>query len=106
MAEIVLAYAASHAPMMSSARETAPEEQRNNFFAAMDRIRALAQERDVQAAVVLSNEHFTNFFLENFPQICVGSVSGTGGRPRPGCRSTRPGSPGTRRWPTTSSGTP
>src|SRR3954452_6698578 len=72
MAEIVLAYAASHAPMMSSARETAPQEQQKNFFGAMAQIRNLAQERRVQAAVVLSNEHFTNFFLENFPQICVG----------------------------------
>ena len=72
MAEIVLAYAASHAPMMSSARETAPEEQQKNFFGAMAQIRNMAQERGVQAAVVLSNEHFTNFFLENFPQICVG----------------------------------
>jgi hypothetical protein len=72
MAEIVLAYAASHAPMMSSARESAPEEQRNNFFGAMEQIRELGREREVQACVVLSNEHFTNFFLENFPQICVG----------------------------------
>jgi len=72
MAEIVLAYCASHAPMMSAARDSAPEAQRKNFFGALDRIRALSVERDVQACVVLSNEHFTNFFLENFPQICVG----------------------------------
>jgi hypothetical protein len=72
MAEIVLAYCSSHAPMMSSAREAAPEEQRDNFFGALDSIRREAQDRDVQACVVLSNEHFTNFFLENFPQICVG----------------------------------
>lgn len=72
MADIVLAYCSSHAPMMSSARESAPEEQRNNFFGALDRIRDQARERDVQACVFLSNEHFTNFFLENFPQICIG----------------------------------
>jgi hypothetical protein len=28
--------------------------------------------RRVEACVVLSNEHLTNFFLENFPQICIG----------------------------------
>jgi hypothetical protein len=72
MAEIVLAYAASHAPMMSAARDSAPEAQRNNFLGALADIHTLAAERDVQAAVVLSNEHFTNFFLENFPQICIG----------------------------------
>jgi hypothetical protein len=72
MAEIVLAYCSSHAPMMSAARDSAPEAQRDNFFGALDRIRDEARERDVQACVVLSNEHFTNFFLENFPQICIG----------------------------------
>jgi len=58
--------------MMSSAREAAPEEQRNNFFGALDFLKGEAVKRDVQACVVLSNEHFTNFFLENFPQICIG----------------------------------
>jgi hypothetical protein len=72
MAEIVLAYCASHAPMMKVARDSAPEEQRKNFFGALDWLRNEAHARGVQACVVLSNEHFTNFFLENFPQICVG----------------------------------
>jgi hypothetical protein len=26
----------------------------------------------VLACVVVSNEHFTNFLLENFPQLCIG----------------------------------
>jgi hypothetical protein len=72
VAEIVLAYCASHAPMMSSARMAAPEAQRKNFFGALEYLRDQAVERGVQACVVLSNEHFTNFFLENFPQICIG----------------------------------
>ena len=72
MAEIVLAYCSSHAPMMSSAREAATEEQRTNFFGALGSVRDKAVERGAQAVVVLANEHFTNFFLENFPQICVG----------------------------------
>jgi len=72
MAEITLAYCSSHAPMMSAARDSAPEKQREAFFGALDAIRDEARRADVQACVVLSNEHFTNFFLENFPQICVG----------------------------------
>jgi hypothetical protein len=58
--------------MMSSARMAAPEVQRNNFFGALEYLKDQAVERGVQACVVLSNEHFTNFFLENFPQICIG----------------------------------
>jgi hypothetical protein len=72
MAEISIAYCSSHAPMMSAARDSAPEKQRELFFGALDSIRTEAQAADVQACVVLSNEHFTNFFLENFPQICIG----------------------------------
>jgi hypothetical protein len=72
MAEIALAYCSSHAPMMAAARDSAPADQADRFFAALGRIRDEARRADVQACVVFSNEHFTNFFLENFPQICVG----------------------------------
>jgi len=72
VAEIALAYCASHAPMMSSARMAAPQAQRDNFFGALTHVREAAVARGVEACVVLSNEHFTNFFLENFPQICIG----------------------------------
>jgi hypothetical protein len=72
MTEISIAYCSSHAPMMAAARDSAEEHQRNRFFGALEVIRDDARRAGVQACVVLSNEHFTNFFLENFPQICVG----------------------------------
>lgn len=72
MAEVVLAYCASHAPMMSSARMAASQSQRDNFFGALTHVKEEAVAKGVEACVVLSNEHFTNFFLENFPQICIG----------------------------------
>lgn len=72
MAEITMAYCSSHAPMMAAARESADEGQRTRFLGALQDIREDARRLGVQACVVVSNEHFTNFFLENFPQICVG----------------------------------
>jgi hypothetical protein len=72
MAEITLAYCSSHAPMMAAARDDAPPAQRDSFFGALDSIREEARQSGVQACVVLSNEHFTNFVLANFPQICIG----------------------------------
>jgi hypothetical protein len=72
MAEITMAYCSSHAPMMAAARESAEEGQRERFFGALEGIREDARRAGVQACVVVSNEHFTNFFLENFPQLCVG----------------------------------
>jgi aromatic ring-opening dioxygenase catalytic subunit (LigB family) len=58
--------------MMAAARDSAPEKQRESFFGALESVRTDAESAGVQACVVLSNEHFTNFFLENFPQICIG----------------------------------
>jgi aromatic ring-opening dioxygenase catalytic subunit (LigB family) len=72
MTAIVLAYCSSHAPMMAAAADAAPRAQSDAFFAAHRRIRDLATERRPQAVIVVSNEHFTNFFFENFPQLCVG----------------------------------
>lgn len=72
MAELVMAACASHAPMMASARDAAPEEQRGHFFAAMEILRTAMRDRGVTTTVIVSNEHFTNFFLESFPQVCVG----------------------------------
>src|ERR1700734_3003939 len=72
MTEISIAYCSSHAPMMAAARDSAEEQQGGRFFGALEVIRDDARKSGVTACVVLSNEHFTNFFLENFPQICVG----------------------------------
>ena len=72
MTDITIAYCSSHAPMMAAARDSAEVQQRDRFFGALEIIRDDARRAGVQACVVLSNEHFTNFFLENFPQICVG----------------------------------
>lgn len=46
MAEVVLAYCSSHAPMMSSAREAAPLEQRENFLGALESVKQQARELD------------------------------------------------------------
>ncbi|WP_396909287.1 hypothetical protein [Mycolicibacterium sp.] len=72
MAEIVMAYSASHAPMMSADRESAPREQGDNFFGALRHLREQAIATDVQAVVMLSGEHFSNFFFNNLPQLVIG----------------------------------
>lgn len=72
MAELVMAACSSHAPMMASAREAADRRQRDSLFAALGHLRELVLERDVTTMIVISNEHFTNFFLESFPQVCIG----------------------------------
>jgi hypothetical protein len=72
MAQLVGTFISSHAPMMAAAVESAPEEQRRNFLGGVQAAARRVRERGAQAVVICSNEHFTNFFLENFPQFCVG----------------------------------
>ena len=72
MAEIVMAYSASHAPMMTADRESAPRAQADNFFGSLRTLRERAIETGVEAIVMVSGEHFSNFFFDNFPQIVIG----------------------------------
>ena len=72
MAEIVMAYSASHAPMMTADPGSAPREQAENFFGALEQVRDRCRELDVQAIVMMTGEHFTNFFLDGLPQIAIG----------------------------------
>ena len=76
MADIVMAYSASHAPMMSADKESAPPDQAERFFGGLDKVKAQAQASKPQALVFMTGEHFTNFFLENMPQIAVGLGEG------------------------------
>lgn len=72
MAEIVMAYSSAHAPMMSANPESAPPDMAARFFGALAETKRRAEALDPQAVVIVSGEHFTNFFLDNLPQVSVG----------------------------------
>jgi aromatic ring-opening dioxygenase catalytic subunit (LigB family) len=72
MAELVAVVAASHAPMITGAPESAEPGQKARVYAAMDLLRRELDAARPDALVVCSNEHFTNFFLDNFPPFCIG----------------------------------
>jgi len=72
MAELVAAVAASHAPLITAAPETADTGQRERVYAAMAELRMELELARPDVLVVCSNEHFTNFFLDNFPPFCIG----------------------------------
>jgi aromatic ring-opening dioxygenase catalytic subunit (LigB family) len=72
MAELTGIYTASHTPVMLNFPERIAPELRNEIFGAY---RAMGQ--DFQAGkpevlIVLSNDHLHNFFLNNFPALCIG----------------------------------
>ena len=71
MADLVIAASVSHAPMMAADPGSAPPGSRERFFDAIEQVRDRVA-GSVDAVVMVSGEHFTNFFLDNLPQICVG----------------------------------
>ncbi len=72
MAEIVAAYAASHAPMVLAAPETAPDEQRRNLHGAFARLRDDFERARPDVVIVFANDHFTNLFFDRVPPFLVG----------------------------------
>ncbi|WP_026927276.1 hypothetical protein [Granulicoccus phenolivorans] len=72
MADIVMAYSTAHAPMMSANPASAPDDMAARFFGALDVASAKAAALDPQAVVMVSGEHFSNFFIDNLPQVSVG----------------------------------
>jgi aromatic ring-opening dioxygenase catalytic subunit (LigB family) len=72
MARLVAALAASHAPMITGSPESAEPGPRERVYAAMAALREELEEARADILVVCSNEHFTNFFLDNFPPWCIG----------------------------------
>jgi hypothetical protein len=72
VAELVAALAASHAPLLTAAPETAEPDQRERVYGALAALRAEVEAGRPDVLVVCSNEHFTNFFLDNVPAFCIG----------------------------------
>ena len=69
---IVFACAASHAPGMTAWTEAAPQEQREKILGGYRKLgdRLVASKPD--ALVVVSVEHWANFFLNQMPTFCIG----------------------------------
>jgi hypothetical protein len=72
VAELVAAFAASHAPLVTAAPETAERGARERIHGAMGELRRELERARPDVLVICSNEHFTNFFLDNFPPFCIG----------------------------------
>ena len=69
---LVFAAAAVHAPGITARREAATPEQRHILFSAWDALRQQLEAAQLDALVVVSSEHYTNFFLNNAPAFCIG----------------------------------
>ena len=69
---IVFACAASHAPGMTAWTEAAPQEQRDRILGSYHKLAEMLAASKPDALVVVSVEHWANFFLNQMPTFCIG----------------------------------
>jgi 2,3-dihydroxyphenylpropionate 1,2-dioxygenase len=69
---IVAALAAGHAPGITGWPEQAPQEQSERFFRGYRRLREALLAARPDVVIVITPEHWANFFLNNMPAFCVG----------------------------------
>ena len=83
MAELVGAFAASHAPLIAREWERLPPDVRETIASSFDEMgrRLAALKPDV--LVMLSPDHWVNFFLDNLPSFCIGVGPEHDGPPEP-----------------------
>ena len=74
MADIVGIFAASHTPVMLQFPDAIARSEREEIYSAFKELGREIAEARPQAIVVLSDDHVHNFFLDNFPAICVGAA--------------------------------
>jgi aromatic ring-opening dioxygenase catalytic subunit (LigB family) len=83
MAELVGVFAASHGPIIARDWETMPREHRDKLAAGFAEIgRRLAACRP-DLLVVISPDHWVNFFISNLPAVCIGIGDEHDGPPEP-----------------------
>src|ERR1051326_6698276 len=83
MASLVGAFAASHGPLIIREWERVPPGEKKRMAAAYKELgrRLTAAKPDV--LIVVSPDHWSNFFLDNYPAVCIGVGEVNEGPPEP-----------------------
>src|ERR1051326_3356355 len=83
MASFVGAFAASHGPLLVREWEAIPADQRRRLTDAFQALgKKLAAARP-DVLIVVSPDHWSNFFLDNYPAVCIGVGEVNDGPPEP-----------------------
>jgi aromatic ring-opening dioxygenase catalytic subunit (LigB family) len=99
MARLVGVYASSHAPLIARDWTRLPETPKTQLVAAMRTLGQRLKAARPDVLIVISPDHWTNFFIDNLPNICIGIGAEHGGPPEPFMKPffphpTVPGHPG------------
>jgi aromatic ring-opening dioxygenase catalytic subunit (LigB family) len=83
MAELTGAFAASHGPLIIREWERVPAQQKARMSAAFGELGKRLQKAQPDVLVVVSPDHWSNFFLDNVPAVCIGVGEAHEGPPEP-----------------------
>ena len=83
MAELVGVYAASHGPMIVRNWKMLAPAERENLTSAFSELGRRIKAAQPDALIVISPDHWVNFFIDNLPAICVGVGAAHDGPPEP-----------------------
>lgn len=86
---LVYAAAMSHAPGITAWPEAAPAEQRERLDDAFERLATDLHSAGAETSVVLTSEHWNNFFLDHVGAFCVGRAAAYSGPVEPFLRIER-----------------
>ena len=70
---IAAALAAGHAPGITGWPEAAPPEQAKRFFTGYERLKERLNAARPDLIIVITPEHWANFFLDTMPPFCLGT---------------------------------
>jgi aromatic ring-opening dioxygenase catalytic subunit (LigB family) len=83
VAELVGVYAASHGPMIVRNREKLSSAENDSLDSAFSELGRRIKAARPDALIIISPDHWVNFFIDNLPAICVGVGEVHDGPPEP-----------------------
>src|SRR3954470_21542521 len=83
MGELVGAFAASHGPLLVREWEAVPQAQRDRLASGFRELGKRLSAARVDMLIVVSPDHWSNFFLDNLPAVCIGVGAEHEGPPEP-----------------------
>lgn len=83
MASFVGAFAASHGPLLVREWDLVPGDQKQRLTQAFQELGRRLKKANPDILVVVSPDHWANFFLDNYPAVCIGVGETSEGPPEP-----------------------
>jgi aromatic ring-opening dioxygenase catalytic subunit (LigB family) len=80
---ITFACAASHVPGMTAWAEAAPPAQKDRVYSAFGKLRDELDRSGSEVLIVLTSEHWANFFLDHIGAFCIGKAESYSGPVEP-----------------------